>query len=197
MHRVPEEQQRVVSSVSENLGADLNPVDINLVTTLDAAEQIEQAISIALEAHRGQRDKAGQAYSLHVLRVMLAVEDPIAMQAAALHDVLEDTPVKLEYLIDRGIHPRACEAVRLLTRESQDSDPIQYAEYVIRISSDPIAKAVKLADLQDNYRLDRVALRSLNQGEDLHRIQKYILSYHYLSEQISVDEYRKRMCSLV
>jgi len=175
----------------------LNLSDNTSTAKSDATSQLERAITIAMKAHSGQRDKAGSAYVLHVLRVMLALEDPIAMQAGVLHDVVEDTPVTLEDLVSGGIHPAACEAVRLLTRESQHSDPIQYAEYVIRISSNPIAKAVKLSDLHDNYRLDRVALRSSHQEEDLHRIQKYILSYQYLSDQIGVDEYRTRMSSLV
>ncbi|MCY2974155.1 MAG: GTP pyrophosphokinase [Planctomycetota bacterium] len=163
---------------------------------LDAASQIEQAIKIAVGAHSGQRDKAGAAYILHVLRVMLALDDPIAMQAAALHDVVEDTPTTVEDLLLGGVDPRACEAVRLLTHDSQDSHPVLYAEYVIRISADPIAKAVKLSDLHDNYRLDRVAMRSLHQAADLLRIQKYILSYQYLSDQIAADEYRLRMSLL-
>ncbi len=163
---------------------------------LDAASQVEQAISIAVRAHCGQRDKAGAAYILHVLRVMLALDDPIAMQAAVLHDVVEDTSTTVEDLVLGGIHPKACEAVRLLTHDSQDSHPVQYAEYVIRISADPIAKAVKLSDLHDNYRLDRVAMRSSHQAADILRIQKYILSYHYLSDKITANEYRARMKSL-
>ena len=195
MYRVLEDQELV--RLIFPLGAILNSSDNPSLATSDVASQLEQAIMIAVKAHSGQRDKAGAAYVLHVLRVMLVLDDPIAMQAGVLHDVVEDTPTTLEDLSSGGIHPDACEAVRLLTRESQHSDPIQYAEYVIRISANPIAKAVKISDLHDNYRLDRVALRSLHHAEDVHRIQKYVLSYQYLSDQIAVDEYRTRMSSLV
>lgn len=170
--------------------------ELSSSATLDAASQIEQAIKIAVGAHSGQRDKAGAAYILHVLRVMLTLSDPIAMQAAVLHDVVEDTPTTVEDLAHSGVHPKACEAVRLLTHDSQDSHPVAYAEYVIRIGANTIAKAVKRADLHDNYRLDRVVLRSSHQAADLLRIQKYILSYQYLSDQITADEYRERMGSL-
>ena len=163
---------------------------------MELSNQLDRAIAIAVKAHSGQRDKAGTVYIVHVMRVMLACNDPISMQAAVLHDVVEDTTITLEDLICSGIHPEAVEAVKLLTRENQDSGSVQYADYVIRISANPIAKAVKLLDLQDNYRLDRVALRPENYEEDLSRVQKYILSYHYLSDRMGVDEYRRQMTKL-
>ena len=53
---------------------------------------LEDAIALAVEAHRGQRDKAGQTYILHPLRVMLRLETEAERMAAILHDVVEDTP---------------------------------------------------------------------------------------------------------
>ena len=51
----------------------------------------ERAIAIATEAHAGQVDKAGEAYILHALRLVLAVETTEERMAAVLHDVVEDT----------------------------------------------------------------------------------------------------------
>jgi (p)ppGpp synthase/HD superfamily hydrolase len=51
---------------------------------------LEDAIALAVEAHRGQRDKAGQAYILHPLRGMMRVETENERMAAILHDVVED-----------------------------------------------------------------------------------------------------------
>lgn len=58
------------------------------------ASPLEKAIELATRFHRGQRDKKGEAYILHPLRMMLQSEDPLVQQAAILHDVLEDTPAK-------------------------------------------------------------------------------------------------------
>jgi (p)ppGpp synthase/HD superfamily hydrolase len=52
---------------------------------------LEKAIKIAVEAHAGQVDKAGQPYILHPLRCMLKVETDIQRISAVLHDVVEDT----------------------------------------------------------------------------------------------------------
>ena len=50
---------------------------------------IEKALQIAARAHEGQKDKDGQPYILHPLRVMNAVEDEPAKVVAVLHDVIE------------------------------------------------------------------------------------------------------------
>jgi len=175
----------------------LNQSDNTDITAEDSARQLEQAIAIAVNAHRGQRDKSGAAYVLHVLRVLLNFDDPVAMQAAVLHDVVEDTPITIDELAGAGIHSQAVHAVELLTRQTQDSNPEKYAEYVIRIKSNTIARSVKLADLRDNYRIDRVAFRPAQTQEDLHRIQKYLLSYQFLTDQIDIAEYRARMLCII
>ena len=52
---------------------------------------LEQAIEIATEAHRGQRDKAGNDYIGHPLRVMAAGKTPEEKIVGVLHDVVEDS----------------------------------------------------------------------------------------------------------
>jgi len=51
---------------------------------------LERAIAIAVEAHRGKKDKGGQPYILHPLRVMFLVESEDERIVAILHDVVED-----------------------------------------------------------------------------------------------------------
>ena len=38
-------------------------------------ETLARAVAVAMTAHQGQTDKAGQPYALHVMRVMLAVAE--------------------------------------------------------------------------------------------------------------------------
>ena len=52
---------------------------------------LEDAIALAVEAHRGQREKAGQPYILHVLRVMFSLDTEVERIVGVLHDVVEDT----------------------------------------------------------------------------------------------------------
>ena len=155
-------------------------------------DALERAVALAVNAHRGQRDKAGQPYILHLLQVMQSVTDPIEKQAAVLHDYMEDVAGSVEELQRHAISELAIQAILLLTRPDQ----MTYCEYVIRLSFDPIARRVKLADLEDNYRIGRVVYRSGYQEEDAHRIQKYALTNQFLSRSIDEREYRLRMVCL-
>ncbi|MCU0717132.1 MAG: hypothetical protein MUD03_13495 [Pirellula sp.] len=157
--------------------------------TLDAASPVEKAIELAVRFHRGQRDKGGEAYILHPLRMMLQTEDPLVQQAAVLHDVLEDTAATNQDLVDAGVSPAAIEAVQLLTHRRD----LSYTDYIIALKPNAVARAAKLLDLRDNYRLDRVAFREGSEAEDSERIQKYILTFRYLSDEIDEVAYRSRM----
>ena len=160
--------------------------------TLNPSDALKRTIALAVKSHQGQRDKAGQPYILHVLRVMHAVNDPIAKQAAVLHDYIEDVGGTVEELIRHEISEPAIQAVKRLSKP----DHVSYCDYVISLSSDPIAVQVKMADLEDNYRIGRVAYRAGHEADDAKRIQKYALTYQFLSQAISADVYRKRMVGL-
>lgn len=127
---------------------------------------IEDAITIAAQAHKGQKDKAGSAYLLHPLRMMLQMNSEAAMMAAVLHDVVEDTDWTLEQLREEGFPDEVLEAVDCLTHRDEES----YQEFVERVRTNPIARQVKVADLEDNMNVRRI-----NQlGEkDLERLEKY------------------------
>ena len=57
----------------------------------------------------------------------------------------------------------------------------------------PKVTRFKLGDLADNYRLDRTILRPERLQPDLARIHRYVLSYKFLTDQISEQEYRSLM----
>lgn len=81
---------------------------------------IEVALSVALQAHKGQLDKGGAPYILHPLAVLNRVESMDEKIVAVLHDVIEDTPVTLEQLQELGFSAEIVEAVRLLTKNESD-----------------------------------------------------------------------------
>jgi (p)ppGpp synthase/HD superfamily hydrolase len=113
---------------------------------------LEDAIALAARAHRGQQDRGGQPYVLHVLRVMLRQHDEVARIVAVLHDVLEDTSITLADLSEAGYSAEICVAVDCLTRRT--SEP--YEEMIDRVAANPIARRVKLADLEDNMDVRRL-----------------------------------------
>ncbi|MDX1946827.1 MAG: hypothetical protein SFU86_15605 [Pirellulaceae bacterium] len=150
---------------------------------------LERAIEIAVQAHCGQVDKEGQPYILHPLRVMQAVEGTEAKIVGVLHDVVEDTAVTLADLAAAGFSEPILAAVALVTHNKATP----YAEYVIRCQANPLALAVKLADLTDNTRPDRVLFRADRIERDLARIRRYLLSYKFLTGHITEVDYRRLM----
>ena len=51
---------------------------------------LQRALEIAIEAHKGSKDKGGNDYIFHPLRVMLSMNTNDEMIIAILHDVIED-----------------------------------------------------------------------------------------------------------
>ena len=136
-------------------------------------EQFQIALELAVEKHKNQTDKAGNPYILHPLHVMENVNSKEGKIIAILHDIIEDTDVTEDYLLKIGLSKRIIDAVVALTR-SKDMD---YQEYIKNLSSNPLAKEVKLADLEHNMDLKR--LPTLEE-KDLDRNRKYQIAYHYL-----------------
>lgn len=127
---------------------------------------IERAIAIALTAHSGQVDKAGAPYILHPLRLMVQMDTEDEQLAALLHDVVEDSDLTLDDLRDEGLPESVLAALALLTHQAGED----YEDYVRRIADNPLARKVKLADLADNMRLDRIPNPT---PKDLERLEKY------------------------
>jgi (p)ppGpp synthase/HD superfamily hydrolase len=127
---------------------------------------LERAIGIAAQAHAGQLDKAGQPYILHPLRVMFRVSSPSERIAAMLHDVVEDSGVTFEQLIEWGFSEEIVSAVDALTKRQGESR----IEAAIRAAANPIARVVKLADNAENLDISRIANPT---RKDHERLEEY------------------------
>lgn len=104
-----------------------------------------EAMKIAYNAHHGQVDKGGMPYIFHPYHLAEQMPDEYTTCVALLHDVVEDTAVTLEDLA--AIFPQEIiDAVRTMTHGKDEP----YLDYVRRVKENPIAKAVKLADLEHN-----------------------------------------------
>ena len=120
---------------AQNMIHNMHPIDI--------------ALSIATAAHAGQVDRDGYPVILHPLTVGLMGHTDEEKMAGFLHDVVEDSDISFEDLIDRSIPRGVVNALRLLTHEKGTP----YYDYVQKIidSGNPIALQVKYNDLQHNY----------------------------------------------
>ncbi|MBI3679974.1 MAG: HD domain-containing protein [Acidobacteria bacterium] len=129
---------------------------------------------LAARMHKGQTDKAGQPYILHLIRVMLRMEDDDSRIVAVLHDLVEDTSVTLDDLRAAGYSERVLAAVDALTRRTGE----EYAAFIERVAHDPVARLVKLADLTDNMNLNRLPGVS---DADRERVRKYQVAWERLN----------------
>jgi (p)ppGpp synthase/HD superfamily hydrolase len=134
----------------------------------------ERAIMIATKTHAGQQDKAGAPYLLHVLRVMMRLNNMDEKIVALLHDVVEDSEVTFEELANEGFPKKILKAVELLTKT--ENKP--YEDYIQEIKKNELARVVKLADLKDNMNISR--LKNLTEQDKL-RIKKYRAAYKVLN----------------
>ena len=130
------------------------------------SQTLERAIAIAATAHEGQVDKGGTPYILHPLKVMLRVNTLEERIVAVLHDVVEDCGLSLDDLRKEGFSEAVLTAIESVTKVPGES----YETFVERAAQNPIGRLVKLADLEENSDLSRIAQPS---WEDLERVEKY------------------------
>lgn len=146
---------------------------------------LEQAIEIATEAHRGQRDKAGNDYIGHPLRVMAAGKTTEEKIVGVLHDVVEDSNWTLDRLAAEGFAPEIIEALRCLTHAEEEP----YDRYIARIKGNLLAVAVKLNDLTDNMDIRRLPYLS---DKDVKRLKRYLRAYKQLTGEPTYSVYACR-----
>lgn len=140
---------------------------------MDELALLEKAILIAVAAHRGQKDRNGSPYILHPLRVMARVDTDLERIVAVLHDVVEDTDWTFGNLQREGFPADVLAALDCVTkREGED-----YDSFVERSASNPLARRVKLADLEDNMDVRRMSEVT---EKDHERLQKYLKAWRRL-----------------
>ena len=129
-------------------------------------DKTKKALKLCFEAHKNQVDKSGMPYVFHPFHVAEQMTDEAATIVALLHDVVEDTDYTLEDLAAEGFGKEILEAVALMTHE----DDVPYLDYVAKLKENPIARAVKLADLAHNSDLSRIGEVD---EETRERLEKY------------------------
>ena len=129
----------------------------------------KKAMRIAYDAHAGQLDKGGDPYVFHPFYVAERMPDEVSVCVALLHDVVEDTEVTLQDLAC-DFPAEVIEALGLLTHE----DGVPYLDYVAAAAANPIARRVKLADLEHNSDEGRLsACEGLSESDRARLRDKY------------------------
>jgi (p)ppGpp synthase/HD superfamily hydrolase len=99
---------------------------------------------------------------------MLKMQTDDERMVAALHDVVEDSDYTPDDLRQRGFPEEVIDAIDALTRRESDGET--YDAFIERAGRNPLARRVKIADLEDNSDLTRIATPT---ETDYRRVERY------------------------
>ena len=131
--------------------------------TLSADDKkiIRKAFDVAVDAHKNQRRKSGEAYIFHPIGVAKIVASEIGLgasgiAAALLHDVVEDTSITVED-IEKMFNPKIAQLVEGLTKISQVRKEMNvsmqaenFRKMLLTLNDDVRVILIKLADRLHN-----------------------------------------------
>lgn len=128
---------------------------------------LTKALLIAITAHEGQVDKAGDPYIIHPFIVSSRMKTKDECVVALLHDVVEDTEVTLLDLLNKEIPLHIVVAVDAISKRKGETRK----EYLKRVAENDLAYAVKLEDIKHNS--DQKRLDKLDSKEAAYLSKKY------------------------
>ncbi|WP_026706547.1 RelA/SpoT family protein [Flavobacterium soli] len=129
--------------------------------TEDDKKLIRKAFDVAVDAHKDQRRKSGEAYIFHPIAVAKIVASEIGLgatsiAAALMHDVVEDTDITVED-IEKMFNPKVAQLVEGLTKIAlvqKDMNVSMQAEnfrkMLLTLNDDVRVILIKLADRLHN-----------------------------------------------
>ena len=138
----------------------------------------KQALRLCFDAHREQTDKTGLPYVFHPFHLAEQMDNEETVVAALLHDVVEDSETTFEDLCEMGFDKKIVEALKLLTHDPK----VEYMDYVKALKNNPIARAVKLADLRHNSDMSRLDPESIDEYA-IKRAEKYKKAIKFLEDK--------------
>lgn len=129
--------------------------------TTEDKKLIRKAFDVAMDAHKDQRRKSGEAYFFHPIAVAKIVASEIglgatAIAAALMHDVVEDTPITVED-IERMFNPKVAQLVEGLTKISKVQKEMNvsmqaenFRKMLLTLNDDVRVILIKIADRLHN-----------------------------------------------
>jgi len=136
---------------------------------------IRKAFDVAMDAHKDQRRKSGEAYFFHPIAVAKIVASEIglgatAIAAALLHDVVEDTPITIED-IEKMFNPKVAQLVEGLTKISKVQKEMNvsmqaenFRKMLLTLHDDVRVILIKIADRLHN-------MQTLDTMEDFKQVK--------------------------
>lgn len=136
-------------------------------------ENTKKAICLMFKYQKDQIGKDALPYVFHPWHVAESMKDETRTIVALLHDLVEDTNLTIQDIINEGFSTEVVNALKLLTHDKNED----YYTYIKRISANPVARDVKIGDLTHNSDLTRLSEINV---EDKERTKKYQKCLSYL-----------------
>jgi len=179
----PASMQRTVEEIEQELHARYHQADLSVIAA---------SFSFAVEAHEGQNRISGEPYVTHPLAVARILSelglDPVAIAAALLHDIPEDTEYSLGDVEER-FGPDVARLVdgvtklgkfSTLTHEQQQAENIR--KMFLAMAEDIRVVLIKLADRLHNMR----TLSALPPAKQLRIARQTAEIYAPLAERLGI-----------
>lgn len=138
----------------------------------DMDDDYDRAYRLVSYLFKDKKDKAGEPYLGHLIRVSDRLSMGDAKVAALLHDVVEDIDdISFDDLKDLGFSESIVDIVKIVTKDK--SKGISYHDWIGEIIATGNVDAIKVkySDMMDNFSLDR--LNKLDEETKRHLISKY------------------------
>ena len=113
-----------------------------------------QALNLALEAHAGKLDKAGKPYIHHLLAVARQGVNDDEFIVGVLHDFAEHDRESRLFLVKSLFDEKISEALDAISKKANESR----TDYLERVAGNKLAAAVKIYDMNDTAKAERLNL---------------------------------------
>lgn len=157
------------------------------VLLLNNQDILEKTLIIVEKVFRNITDKQGKPYIGHLLRVSNRLSSITEKVVGLLHDIVEDTEVTFDELIELGYSLEIVDAIDLLTKKDMGDNHSKRVDRLLK-SNNLLAITVKKADIEDNSDENRLKEVEEVDSETASRLrEKYRVSYAKIIEYLKVE----------
>jgi len=161
---------------------------------------IRKAFDVAMDAHKDQRRKSGEAYFFHPIAVAKIVASEIglgatAIAAALMHDVVEDTPITIED-IEKMFNPKVAQLVEGLTKISKVQKEMNvsmqaenFRKMLLTLNDDVRVILIKIADRLHNMQ----TLETMEDSKQVKIASETLYIYSPLAHRLGLYKIKNKL----
>ncbi|MGV2886220.1 GTP pyrophosphokinase [Paenibacillus taichungensis] len=151
---------------------------------MNPGDHLNRSILLGTLVHAEDKDKAGEPYIEHVMRVITGCRTYEGKVVAGIHDVVEDHPeFSLEDLTIMGFTEYQVKGVDNITKREEEGERKDL--YYARVMRQDNSLDAKISDLKDNSRIERLKVVT---DKDRERTRGYLEAIELLSSKFPLAQ---------